>query len=37
MQIKLSRRARRLIKQRAAKLGISLSEDIERAVLGANL
>jgi hypothetical protein len=37
MQVKLSRHARRLIRERAAKLGISLSEYIERAVLAANL
>jgi hypothetical protein len=37
MQIKVSRRARTLITQGAANLGISLSEYIERAVLEANL
>jgi hypothetical protein len=37
MQVKLSRHARRLIRQGAAKLGISLSEYIERAVFEAKL
>lgn len=35
LQIKLSPKARDLIRQRAAKLGISRSDYIERAVLAA--
>jgi len=37
MQVKLSSHARRLIREEATKLGISLSEYVERAVLRATL